>query len=195
MRNYESYKDSGIEWIGEIPEHWMVKKLKYLGESIIGITYSPNDVTDEQNGTLVLRSSNIQNGRLTYDDCVYINKEIPEKLLTKAGDILICARNGSADLVGKNACIDGNSTGYTFGAFMTILRTKHYRFLSYFLSSNIFKTQLGSFSTSTINQLTSSFLNNLEVALPEEESEQEAIADFLDQKPTVWITLSRKSNN
>ena len=31
MKQYEAYKDSGVEWLGEIPEHWEVKKLKYLG--------------------------------------------------------------------------------------------------------------------------------------------------------------------
>ncbi len=52
-------KDSGVEWIGEIPEHWDVKKLKYFGKAIIGLTYSPNDLCDESDGTLVLRSSNL----------------------------------------------------------------------------------------------------------------------------------------
>ncbi|MGA1826609.1 MAG: hypothetical protein ACMUIP_18300 [bacterium] len=33
MRKYEKYKDSGIEWIGEIPEHWEVKKLKYIANA------------------------------------------------------------------------------------------------------------------------------------------------------------------
>lgn len=51
-------KDSGVDWIGEVPEMWEVKKLKYYGEAIIGMTYSPDDIVDEnQNGSLVLRSS------------------------------------------------------------------------------------------------------------------------------------------
>ena len=39
-------KNSGVEWIGDIPEHWEVKKLKFLGKCIIGLTYSPNDISD-----------------------------------------------------------------------------------------------------------------------------------------------------
>ena len=56
-------KPSGVEWIGEIPKHWTITRLKYLGESIIGLSYKPEDVTDDKNGTLVLRASNIQNGK------------------------------------------------------------------------------------------------------------------------------------
>ena len=43
-------KDSGVDWIGEIPEHWEVKPLKYIGNSIIGLTYSPNDLCEENEG-------------------------------------------------------------------------------------------------------------------------------------------------
>ncbi len=32
MRRYPEYKDSGIEWLGEIPEHWNVKRLKYISD-------------------------------------------------------------------------------------------------------------------------------------------------------------------
>ena len=60
---YEQYKDSGVEWLGEIPEHWNTNRLKRLGKAIIGLTYSTDDLSDD-NGTLVLRSSNIQDGKI-----------------------------------------------------------------------------------------------------------------------------------
>ncbi|NDB82873.1 MAG: restriction endonuclease subunit S [Alphaproteobacteria bacterium] len=97
-----SFKPSNIEWLGDIPTHWKLLKLKYVGESFIGLTYSPSEIVDEGEGTLVLRSSNIQNGKYTLDDNVFVNKEISDKLTTKIGDILLCSRNGSADLIGKN---------------------------------------------------------------------------------------------
>lgn len=182
MKTYERYKPSGVEWIGDIPEHWEVRKLKYVGESIIGITYSPDDVTADESGVLVLRSSNIQNGVLEFEDCVYVDKEVQPKHLTKSGDILICARNGSAHLVGKSAIIDENFAGLTFGAFMTVFRSQSGRFLFYFFNSQIFKSQTGLFSTSTINQLTSDTLNNLVIAFPVDSDEQTAIAKYLDEK-------------
>jgi len=104
-----------------------------------------------------------------------VKKEIPEKLLTKKGDILLCSRNGSADLIGKNIMIDEISEGKTFGAFMTVFRSSLNNYLYYFFNSNIFKSQTSLFATSTINQLTNGILNNLKVAFPEDEKEQEQI--------------------
>jgi len=180
MERYKTYKDSGIEWIGEIPEHWEVKRLKYIGDSIIGITYSPKEVVQE-GGTLVLRSSNIQNGKLSLKDTVYINKVIPERLETRIGDILICSRNGSRRLIGKNITIDEKTEGETFGAFMTVFRTEQYEFISKYFNSQVFSGQSGLFLTSTINQLTVNTLNNFYTALPPKK-EQDLIAKYLDKK-------------
>ncbi len=52
-------KDSGVDWIGEIPEHWGVLRIRYIGEAKNGLTYNPNDMVGEGSGILVLRSSNI----------------------------------------------------------------------------------------------------------------------------------------
>lgn len=182
MKRYDTYKESGIEWIGEIPGHWDSTKLKFLGESIIGIIYSPDDVVNEGEGILVLRSSNIQNGKLAFKDNVFVNKSVQEKHLTKEGDILVCARNGSAHLVGKSAFISKEYAGLTFGAFMSIVRSDLAKFLFYFFNSQIFKAQTGLFSTSTINQLTSDTLNNMFISIPSEKKEQTAIANYLDRK-------------
>lgn len=78
-------KDSGVDWIGKIPAHWDVKRLKYLGKSIIGLTYSPNDLSDEKGGTLVARSSNLYEGKFKYGEKenVYVNCFIPEHLKLK----------------------------------------------------------------------------------------------------------------
>ena len=182
MSRYETYKESDFVGIGKVPEHWEVKRLKHLGEAIIGLTYSPNDVTENEEGILVLRSSNIQEGFISYDDCVYVDKEVNPNLITRKGDILICARNGSAHLVGKNICIDEKSAGHTFGAFMVVFRGKFWRYLSYFFNSPIFTSQTGMFSTTTINQLTSQTLNNLRIAYPSDSIEQENICNYLDDQ-------------
>lgn len=182
MSKYETYKESDFVGIGKVPEHWEVKRLKHLGEAIIGLTYSPNDVTENEEGILVLRSSNIQEGFIAYDDCVYVDKEVNPNLITRKGDILICARNGSAHLVGKNICIDEKSAGHTFGAFMVVFRGKYWRYLSYFFNSPIFTSQTGMFSTTTINQLTSQTLNNLRIAYPSDSIEQENICNYLDDQ-------------
>ena len=186
MRRYPEYKNSGVEWIGAIPKHWTMTRLKYLGESIIGLSYKPENVTDDKNGTLVLRASNIQNGKPSFLDNVYVNAEVDEKLRLKAGDILICSRSGSRELIGKNMTITTKLEGITFGVFMTVFRTKFFRFISHFLNSQVFKNQSGLFLTTTINQLTINTLNNFLICFPTDEGEQAQIANFLDRK-TIQI--------
>ena len=56
--------------IGLIPTDWEVKKLGELGETLNGLTYSPNDIVEKSEGVLVLRSSNIQNDNLVFEDNV-----------------------------------------------------------------------------------------------------------------------------
>ncbi|WP_288403228.1 restriction endonuclease subunit S [uncultured Acinetobacter sp.] len=174
-------KDSGVQWLGEIPNHWKTTRIKFLGDIVLGLTYSPEDVTTGESGTLVLRSSNVQNGVLTLDDNVYVEKNIPKKMVTTDQDILICSRNGSRALIGKCALIEGEGVGQAFGAFMTVLRSPYRKYLYYVLSSDLFKYQIGSFLTSTINQLTTYALGNFEIAFPSVE-EQKQITDYLDQE-------------
>ena len=195
QKRYDAYKDSGVKWLGEIPKHWEVRRLKYFGEAIIGLTYNPSEMTDakNKNGILVFRSSNVQNGEITYDDCVYVTTKVSEKKITQKGDILICSRNGSIRLIGKNALIDEKSSNQTFGAFMTIFRSENYKYLTYFFNSACFKAQSGSFFTSTINQLTTGILNELLVATPKSLSEQVAITKFLDKKcEEIGLAISKK---
>ncbi|SHK94655.1 type I restriction enzyme, S subunit [Selenomonas ruminantium] len=173
-------KDSGIDWIGNIPHHWTVKKVKYLGDSRNGLTYKPIDIVDENEGTLVLRSSNIQDGKLVFDDNVYVSSRIPKNLKVKKGDILICSRNGSRELIGKNTLID--DVDATFGAFMMIYRCIAPRFIYYVLNSEVFKYYLGTFFTSTINQLTGSNFNNMKIVFCPDEEERQKITNYLDEK-------------
>ena len=144
-RKKEEMKDSGVEWLGDIPIEWDISKLKYIGESITGLTYSPKDIVDENKGILVLRSSNVQNGKIVFEDNVYVDMNIPDKLITKIGDIIICSRNGSRALIGKNACIREEQQGMSFGAFMTIFRSRYFEYLNFVFNSEIFKAQSGSF--------------------------------------------------
>jgi len=187
-------KDSGIEWLGDVPEHWELKRLKYLGEAITGLTYSPSDIVDDgTSGILVLRSSNIQGGVITFDDNVYVSAEIPKELVTQVGDILICSRNGSRALIGKNATVNQSSSGLTFGAFMTVFRSRHSAYLSWVLNSPLFEFQSGAFMTSTINQLTIGVLNNFEVPLPPE-NERADIAAYLAIESAKFDSLTAEAN-
>ena len=108
------------------PKKYPIKGLCEIAEYYNGLTYKPSDTTDDGNGTLVLRSSNIQNGVLAFDDNVRVTCSIKEKLMVKDNDILMCSRNGSAALVGKTAIIKNINEPMTFGAFMMIIRSAYY---------------------------------------------------------------------
>lgn len=112
----------------EFTDEWHKQSLGEIGETIIGLTYKPSDVV-ESNGTIVLRSSNIKNGVIDYSDLVRVNKPIKERIITKENDILICARNGSQRLIGKNAIIKKEDANNTFGAFMMVYRSKDNPFI------------------------------------------------------------------
>ena len=96
--------------------------LSEVADFLQGLTYSPSDVSVA--GYLVLRSSNIQNGVLSFDDCVYVDKKVDESLQVKCDDVIMCVRNGSKKLVGKTALIPNNMAMTTWGAFMMIIRSK-----------------------------------------------------------------------
>lgn len=189
MKRYETYKDSGIQWVGEIPSHWEIVKLRYTGTFENGLTYSTGDIV-EDDGILVLRSSNIQNEHITFDDCVYVNS-VPKELMVSKGDIIICSRNGSAALIGKCAIIEDDVKA-SFGAFMMRYRANiNYKFAFYLFLSAVANYR-GLFSTSTINQLTMSIINQMQVALPSD-TEQKNIAAYLDRKVSqIDATIAEK---
>ena len=179
-------KDSGIDWIGQVLQGWGVIKFKYLGDVKQGLTYSPSDIVDKDEGILVLRSGNIQNGILDFNNNVYVKTKVAESILLRKNDILITARNGSSALIGKNAIIDTDITA-TFGAFMMVFRANKSLFakFAFYLMNVSFNFYRTFFTTSTVNQLTAAIFNGIEVPLPSI-YEQKKITDFLDEK-TVQI--------
>lgn len=187
---------SGIDWIGEIPEGWEIKKSKYFGNVRNGLTYNPSDLVSDSKGILVLRSGNIQNGKLCLSDNQYVSVEIPSKLLVKKNDILITSRNGSMKMIGKSAIIEEDLDA-TFGAFMMLFTPNieiNSKFFYYLLNSNGFEFYRGLFSTSTINQLTKNVFDNMVFPLPSP-NEQEQIVDFLDNETERIDTLITEKEN
>lgn len=178
---HPNLKASGVDWLGDVPQHWDVMRLRYVGDAVIGLTFDPADVVDEDDGTLVLRASNVSGGQIVLEDNLFVNSKIPGHLVTTVGDILICSRSGSRALIGKNAKITEESAGLTFGTFMMVFRSVHNDYLFYVFNSTLFDYQSSAFLTSTINQLTISNLYSFEVPIPPP-AEQKAIAIYLGQE-------------
>ena len=150
-----------------------------IGESFIGLTYKPTDVVSE-GGLIVFRSSNIQNGCMDYKDIVRVNRNVKEKLITKKDDLLVCARNGSARLIGKNAILHETDANQTFGAFMMVFRSDKNHFVHQLLNTRRYSSQVSENLGARINQITSSDLSSFEFFFPKENSEMNKISALLD---------------
>jgi type I restriction enzyme S subunit len=153
---------------------WEVKKLGEVGEIINGLTYSPKNINEK--GVLVLRSSNVKNRALKFNDNVFVLTDSFNPVMKN--DILICVRNGSKRLIGKNVIIDKETEGVAFGAFMTVYRSAFNSFLYHWFDTDEYKKEVHKNLGATINSINGSDLKKFKVPFPSKE-EQQKIANFL----------------
>ncbi|QJQ97796.1 restriction endonuclease subunit S [Halomonas sp. PGE1] len=175
--------------MSKLPEGWEYKKLKDLGVCITGLTYKPEDVTD-QGGLLVLRSSNVQSGRIDFSDCVYVNAHVKSGSRTREGDILICVRNGSKSLIGKSAVIDKASEGVAHGAFMTLFRSRHGDFVRHLFNTDHYHREVNKNLGATINSINSGDLYGFKFPFPPKK-EREKISLILSTWDEAISTTER----
>ena len=164
---------------------WEQRKLTEFVEFFNGQTYSPSNV--QENGTLVLRSSNVQNGEITKDDSVYIDNKVVNTDNVKIGDIIVVVRNGSRNLIGKHAQIKLNMPNTVIGAFMTGIRTKNSNFVNSLLNTPIFEEEISKNMGATINQITGYMFSNMEFKIPSDK-EQAQIGKLFNELDNL-ITL------
>jgi len=170
---------------------WANKTLGQLGELVSGLTYSPDDIRDT--GLLVLRSSNIKNNIIVLEDNVYVRTDISGANISLKNDILICVRNGSKALIGKNAIIPKDMPLCTHGAFMTVFRSKSPQFVFQLLRSRAYEKQVMADLGATINSINGAQLKKYVFCIPDDVKEQQKIADCLSSIDCL-ITKQAKKN-
>lgn len=184
---YDYFGDPAIN-----PKGWQTKSLDEICEAIsTGITYKPDNVADF--GTIVLRSSNIQNSSLVLDDIVRIDMPLKPSQYVQKNDILMCSRNGSARLVGKVALIPELKEKMSWGAFMTIIRSNYYHFLFQYFRLPAFREQLTKTKTTTVNQITIGMLKKIHLPVPPlslQKKFAERIEQIEAQKKVVEDTIA-----
>lgn len=126
------------------------------------------------------RSNNIQNRRICLKELVRVNTNILEKQYLQEGDLLICARNGSRNLVGKCAIVDNLNEPTSFGAFMAVCRSALNPWIFQILNSEYFNTYLDDSNSTAINQVTQKMLLAFQLPIPPA-AEQERIISKLKQ--------------
>ncbi len=139
-------------------------RLSSIGTTNIGLTYRPENICE--NGTIVLRSSNIKNNKIDLNDLVRVNSIIHDNQYINYNDILICARNGSKALVGKCALYTYKDQKMSFGAFMAIFRTICYKYTYYYFLSAQFRSNFENENNKQINQVTQDILKNSLIPIP-----------------------------
>lgn len=177
--NGSSRREIAIDEIPyEIPDNWTWCRLSDIGSTNIGLTYHPEDV--DIDGTPVLRSNNIKNNKLIFEDLIKVNCEIREKQYISKNDILICARNGSKALVGKCAIYNGELGLTSFGAFMAVYRTLCFEYVYYYFQTKVFRRYFENENNKQINQVTQSILKDAIIPLPPI-NEQKRIIDKISK--------------
>ena len=159
-RFYEMFGD-----LSENPYSFPIVHLSEIAEYYNGLTYKPEMVVEDGSGTIVLRSSNIQDSKLDFNDIVRVNIQAKEKNIVRKNDILMCSRNGSAKLVGKTAIINKTEKMY-FGAFMMLIRSQYFEFLQQYFQTEHFRSTVRQGATTTINQITVKMMDKVKIPLP-----------------------------
>ena len=168
---------------------WQEKTLNNLGNLINGLTYSPDDIREK--GLLVLRSSNVQNGQIVLNDCVYVKPEIKGANLIQSDDILICIRNGSKGLIGKNAIIPKQIKLATHGAFMTVFRAEYPKFVFQLFQTDAYSNQVNADLGATINSINGGNFLRYKFIVPKP-NEQKKIASCLSSLDELIAANNQK---
>lgn len=177
MREYNSYIDSGIEWIGRIPTNWTLSKLKFMTSLRMGETILKEQLVED--GEIPVYSATESHTILGY---------VNESLFTlEAGDIVIPARGNSIGFV-KLLTHQAVSTQTTIACF-TDKQKVNPTFLFYYLVG--LKPQIFHFDQTAIPQITVDQVKNKPVTLPPCQ-EQTQIARYLDYKTAKIDALIEK---
>ena len=189
---YSEYKVSGSEWIGKVPTHWLVSKLKFYANQIVdGAHFTPTYVDE---GVPFLRVTDVQSTFIDRSNIKFIPRaehdELIKRCKPKRGDILL-SKNGS---IGIPKIVDWD---WEFSVFVSLCLIKlkstlDVRFVSYFFKSSEIKGQIyGQIKQSTVINLHLDKIENIELALPLLE-EQEIISNFLDYETAKIDILIEK---
>jgi len=187
-RPYPAYKDSGVEWLGEIPEHWEVKPLKAVSALQTGLTLGK----EYQESSLVtrpyLRVANVQDGYISLDDVAEVS--LPEKDSSRYelrfGDVLM-TEGGDYDKLGRGCVWENQVQHCLHQNHIFAVRPRPSHLIPEFLSLTMGSSYGKAYFTATSKQSTnlastnSTKLRNFPFPLPGE-SEQNAIAIFLNRE-------------
>ncbi|WP_170249266.1 restriction endonuclease subunit S [Acinetobacter geminorum] len=191
-------KDSGVEWLGEVPKHWEVVKSKRLFWCKGGFAFSSDDFFEEGNYP-VIRISNIQDKSISTDKIVYVNsctKKVFNQFSAYTGDLIFCMTGAS---LGKVGLLPKELSFALINQRVGRLDITSYaikQFVFYLVSSHGFQTNirmLGVGLTDNFPNISSDLIGIVDVVLPPL-VEQQGIVNHLEIENSKIDTLIEKQN-
>ena len=191
MERYERYKDSGIEWIGEIPEGWEVKKIKYLATEEFslftdGDWIESKDIVFDENQIRYITTGNIGEGKYKEQGHTYITDEkFTELNCTEIfpGDLLISRLNPP---VGRSCILPDLESRVVTSVDNVVLRPNKIfkkKFLMYAMSNCRYFEHTSLIARgATMQRISRGLLGNVPLTIASDIEEQTAIANYLDRK-------------
>ena len=187
-------KDSGIEWLGEVPAHWEVKKLKYIVTK--PLMYGANEaaIDEDRDQPRFVRITDIRNnGTLREDTFRSLPYHLARPYMLQEGDVLL-ARSGAT--VGKSFIYSSDwgeccFAGYLIKASIDISKASPYWFYRYTESDYYWNWISSTLIQATIQNVSADKYNNFPLCIPPKR-EQERIIAFLDSETTKIDTLIEK---
>lgn len=159
------------------------KKVSELAKQIRGVSYKTEDLHEnlDENSVTLLRANNIFEGRINFDDVVYVDKSrvAREQYLCK-GDILVCTSSGSKQLVGKAASFNFD-TECTFGAFCKVVRPNQdvANYLSMYFQSNAYRRKISEVAIgANINNIRNEHIDALKLPIGSNAENEKVVASF-----------------
>ncbi|TVZ23457.1 type I restriction enzyme S subunit [Dokdonia sp. Hel_I_63] len=188
MEKYSEYKDSGIEWLDEIPENWKLDRIKNIGTVKARVGWKALKASEYvKTGYFFLSTPNIKKVNIDYKNVNYITKEryyeSPEIML-KDGDILLVKDGSTLGIVNIITNLEAEGT---VNSSIGVLRLKkqHNKYFYYFLKSNYLQNIIGLKKEGMgVPHLFQKDINNFTLSIPPLK-EQTQIANYLDVKTTA----------
>jgi type I restriction enzyme S subunit len=184
LKPYQNYKNSDIEWLGDIPEHWEIKRLKDVGNVRYGLGQPPKE---KVGGLPIIRATNVERGKINENKLVFVDPEdVPynRNPILLENDIVV-VRSGA--YTGDSAIIPKKYSGAITGYDMVFRPTNiHPKFIAFSLISEyIYEDQLVLASQRAAQpHLNKEELDSTISCIPPL-PEQTKIANYLDQKTTA----------
>lgn len=187
MRRYDSYKDSGVEWIGEIPEGWEVKKIKHrcYVKGRVGWNGLKSSEFLTRGYSYLITGTDFKNDAIDWENCYHIDQARYEEdpFIQLQNEDLLITKDGT---IGKLAVVTELDKPACLNSGIFVVRSLNpdfsTRYLFWVLKSNSF-TKFNDYTSygSTIQHLYQNVFVDFSFSFPSI-SEQTAIASFLDRK-------------